>query len=151
TNPLRPTGFGSTPVIEVIDALNDKLSGPISLSTAQPGLMAMFPNKRFTLVYGGGSGGNNSIAIINNAQEAVVGSALSLPGPSESMVVSPDNVTGYVAVPSASVNGRSQGVVEVLNLNTNTITATLPVPGARFVAVSHNGNRVLVFGNPIGT
>ena len=151
TNPLRPTGFGSTPVIEVIDALNDKLSGPISLSTAQPGLMAVFPNKRFTLVYGGGSGSNNSIAIINNAQEAVVGSALSLPGPSESMVVSPDNVTGYVAVPSASVNGRSQGVVEVLNLNTNTITATLPVPGARFVAVSHNGNRVLVFGNPIGT
>src|SRR5207249_5494030 len=56
-----------------------------------------------------------------------------------------------VAVPSASVNGRSQGVVQVLNLNTNTITATLPVPGARFVAVSHNGNRVLVFGNPIGT
>ena len=151
TNPLRPTGFGSTPVIEVIDALNDKLSGPISLSTAQPGTMAVFPNKRFTLVYGGGSGSNNSIAIINNAQEAVVGSALSLPGPSESMVVSPDNVTGYVAVPSASVNGRSQGVVEVLNLNTNTITATLPVPGARFVAVSHNGNRVLVFGNPIGT
>src|SRR6266699_732236 len=90
TNPLRPTGFGSTPVIEVIDALNDKLSGPISLSTAQPGLMAVFPNKRFTLVYGGGSGSNNSIAIINNAQEAVVGSALSLPGPSESMVVSPD-------------------------------------------------------------
>ncbi len=128
TNPLRPTGFGSTPVIEVIDALNDKLSGPISLSTAQPGTMAVFPNKRFTLVYGGGSGSNNSIAIINNAQEAVVGSALSLPGPSE-----------------------SQGVVEVLNLNTNTITATLPVPGARFVAVSHNGNRVLVFGNPIGT
>src|SRR5216117_760177 len=96
-----------------------------------------------SLVYGGGSGSNNSIAIINNAQEAVVGSALSLPGPSESMVVSPDNVTGYVAVPSASVNGRSQGVVQVLNLNTNTITATLPVPGARFVAVSHNGNRVL--------
>src|SRR5207253_3459151 len=121
------------------------------LSTAQPGLMAMFPNKRFTLVYGGGSGGNNSIAIINNAQEAVVGSALSLPGPSESMVVSPDNVTGYVAVPSASVNGRSQGVVEVLDLNTNTITATIPVPGAHFVAVSHNGNRVLVFGNPSGT
>ena len=151
TNPLRPTGFGSTPVIEVIDALNDKLSGPISLSTAQPGTMAVFPNKRFTLVYGGGSGSNNSITVINNAQEAVVGSALSLPDPTESMVVSPDNVTGYVAVPSASVNGQSQGVVEVLDLNTNTITATLPVPGARFVTVSHNGNRVLVFGNPSGT
>jgi hypothetical protein len=151
TNPLRPTGFGSTPVIEVIDALNDRLSAPISLSTAQPGLMAVFPNKRFTLVYGGGSESNNSIAIINNAQEAVVGSALSLPRPSESMVVSSDNVTGYVAVPGASVNGQSQGVVEVLDLNTNTITATIPVPGAHFVAVSHNGNRVLVFGNPSGT
>src|SRR5947207_6344456 len=94
TNPLRPTGFGSTPVIEVIDALNDKLSGPISLSTAQPGLMAMFPNKRFTLVYGGGSGGNNSIAIINNAQEAVVASALSLHWPIKSMALSPVHGTG---------------------------------------------------------
>jgi hypothetical protein len=150
TNPLRPTGLGSTPVIEVVDALNDKLSGPISLSSAQPGMMAVFPNKRFTLVFSGGGAGNNSVAVINNAQEAVAGSALSLPGSTESMVVSPDNVTGYVAVPSAPVNGQSQGVVEVLDLNTNSITATLPVPGARFVAVSHNGNRVLVFGNSSG-
>jgi hypothetical protein len=147
TNPLRPTGLGSTPVIEVVDALNDKLSGPISLSSAQPGMMAVFPNKRFTLVLSGGGQGNNSVTVINNSQEAVVGSALSLPGSTESMVVSPDNVTGYVAVPNASVNGQSQGVVEVLDLNTNTITATIPVPGARFVAVSHNGNRVLVFGS----
>src|SRR5207244_3681635 len=59
--------------------------------------------------------------------------------------------TGYMAMSSASVNVRSQGVVQLLNLKTNTIAATVPVPGARFVAVSHNGNRVLVFGNPIGT
>src|SRR5207247_9403281 len=110
TNPLRPTGFGSTPVIEVIDALNDKLSGPISLSTAQPGLMAVFPNKRFTLVSDGGSGSNNSIAIINNAQEAVVGSAVSLPGARDSMAGSAEHVTEYVAVPRSSVNGCCHGV-----------------------------------------
>jgi hypothetical protein len=144
TNPLAPTSFGTAPVIDVIDALNDKLTGAVPLSTAQPGMMAVFPNKRFTLVYGGGG---NSVTIINNAQEAVVGSALSLPGPTESMVVSADNVTGYVAVPTASVAGQDPGIVEVLNLTNNAITATIPVPGARFLAVSHNGNRVLVFGS----
>src|SRR5438876_12320241 len=49
TNPLRPPGIGSTPVIEVIDALNDKLYGPISLSNAQPALMAMFARQRLNL------------------------------------------------------------------------------------------------------
>ncbi|PYX08428.1 MAG: hypothetical protein DMG88_10655 [Acidobacteria bacterium] len=144
TNPLASTSFGTAPVIDVIDALKDELSGAVSLSTAQPGMMAVFPNKRFTLVYGGGG---NSISIIDNAQEAVVGSTLTLPGPTESMVVSADNVTGYVAVPTATVAGQDPGVVEVLNLTNNAITATIPVPGARFLAVSHNGNRVLVFGS----
>jgi len=103
----------------------------------------VFPNKRFSLVYGAG---NNSITKIENATESVNGSALTLTGPTESIVVGPDNVTAYAAVPTAAVNGQDQGVVEVLNLASNTVTATIPVPGAHFVAVSHNGSRVLVFG-----
>jgi hypothetical protein len=148
TNPLSPGTVGTAPVVDVVDALKDKLAGAIGLSTFQPGLMVVFPNKRFTLVYSGGSNsGNNSITKIENATESVSGSALTLPGPAESIIVAPDNATGYAAVPTAKVNGQDQGVVEVLNLTSNTITATVPVPGARFLAVSPDGSRVLVFGN----
>jgi hypothetical protein len=143
TNPISPGTIGTAPVVEVVDALKDKLAGAFGLSNTQPGLMVVFPNKRFTLVY---NGGNNSITRIENATESVSGTALSLPGATESIVVAPDNVTGYAAVPTAAVNGQSQGVVEVLNLSSNTIIATIPVPGAHFVALSHDGGRVLVFG-----
>jgi len=143
TNPLAPAGVGTTPIIDVVDALKDKLVGAIAIPASQPRFMVVFPNKRFSLVYGAGS---NSITKIENATESVNGSALTLAGPTESIVVGPDNVTAYAAVPTAAVNGQDQGVVEVLNLASNTVTATIPVPGAHFVAVSHNGSRVLVFG-----
>jgi hypothetical protein len=148
TNPLAPAGFGTTPIINVIDAQKDKLAGAIGLSAAQPGLMVVFPNKRFTLVYGGG---NNSIIKIQNATESVSGSALTLPGPTESIVVAPDNATGYAAVPTVAVSGQEPGVVEVLNLTSNALIATVPVPGAHFVAVSNDGSRVLAFGAQTST
>jgi hypothetical protein len=56
-------------------------------------------------------------------------------------------VTGFVAVPSAPVAGQPQGALEVLDLSNNVTSATLPVSGARFVVQSHNGDRLLVFGN----
>jgi hypothetical protein len=155
SNPLMPAGTSSTPVLNVVDALNDKLStSTVSLLTTTPfpGLMELFPNKRFTLVFSSTSGGN-SITIVDNAQESAAqgsggqATAINLPGPTESMVVAPDNVTGFVAVPSVPVTGSAQGAIEVLDLTNNVISATLPVSGARFVVSSHNGDRVLAFGN----
>jgi len=150
-----PAGGSATPVLNVVDALNDKLStSTVSLLTTSPfpGLMELFPNKRFTLVFSSTSSGN-SITVVDNSKESAAQSsggratAINLPGPTESMVVAPDNVTGLVAVPSVSVAGSAQGALEVLNLTNNAISATLPVSGARFVIQSHNGDRVLVFGN----
>src|SRR2546427_12947596 len=63
------------------------------------------------------------------------------------MFVGQDNLTGYAAVPATPVVGQSPGAVEVLSLSTASIAATLPVSGARTVAGSHNGNRILVFGD----
>jgi len=154
SNPLRPTANGgTTPVIEIVDALQDKLPGfAVSLSGANPdpGLMAVSPNKKFTLVF---SASNNAVTVIDNARESVVQSgsgalpSIALAGFTQSMVVGPDNLTGYAAVPATPVVGQSPGAVEVLSLSTASIAATLPVSGARTVAGSHNGNRILVFGD----
>ena len=119
-------------------------------TSPNPGLMVLFPNKRFTLVF---SASNNSITVVNNATQSVAqtsggtSASITLPGFSESIVVAPDNVTGFAAVPNAPVTGQSPGVVDVLDLANDVISAALPVPGARYLAQSHNGNRLLVFGS----
>jgi hypothetical protein len=153
SNPLAPFGTATSPLLNIVDAKLDRLS-PASVSVSnfndQPGIMVLFPNRRFTLVF---SASNNSVTEIDNAHESVAqgssGSTLSaimLPGFSESMSVGPDNVTGFAAVPTAPITGQSPGAVVALNLSSGGIFATLPVPGAHYIVQSHNGNRILVFG-----
>ena len=97
--------------------------------------MVLFPNKKLTLVF---SATNNSLTVVNNASQQVAQNSggntqlLTLPGFTESVVVAPDNVTGFAAVPTVAVTGQSPGAVSVLNLSGHAITATVPVPGARF-------------------
>lgn len=108
-----------------------------------PDRLFLAPNKKITLAY---SSSNNSIAIVNNASESTGGS-LALPGPTESVAISPDAAFGYAAVNNASVPAVSPGALEVMDLNAGNIVVTIPIPSARFVAQSHNGNRLLVFGD----
>ena len=63
------------------------------------------------------------------------------------MFIAPDNVSAYAAVPSAPITGQAPGAVVAMNLGTGAITATIPVPGARYVVGSPDGNHVLVFSN----
>ncbi len=153
SNPLFPNGTSTAPVLNVVDGQRDLLStGVISVGSTSPspGLMVLFPNKRFTLVF---SASNNSITVVNNASQGVAqtsggkSASITLPGFSESIVVAPDNVTGFAAVPNAPVTGQSPGVVDVLDLSNDVVSAAVPVPGARYLAQSHNGNRLLVFGS----
>jgi hypothetical protein len=115
--------------------------------------MVLFPNRRFTLVY---SSSNNSISLVNNQTQSLSQNSsgsttsITLPGFSESIVVAPDNVTGFAAVPTAPVTpgtGVPPGLVELLDLTNGVITAGIPVAGAQFLAQSHNGNRILVLGS----
>ena len=119
--------------------------------------MVLFPNKRFTLVF---SSTNNTISLVNNKTQSLsqsssgASSSITLPGFSESIVVAPDNVTGFAAVPTAPVTpGTSQppGLLEALNLTNAVITAGIPVPGTRYLAQSHNGNRLLALGSRADT
>jgi hypothetical protein len=153
SNPLFSTGSSTAPVLNVVDGQLDLISpGLISVGATSPtpGTMVLFPNKGRTLVF---SASNNSITVVNNASQSVAQSSggttesLTLPGFSESIVVAPDNATGFATIPTAPVSGQSPGVVDVLNLSTDAISAAIPIPGARYLAQSHNGNRILVLGN----
>ena len=157
SNPLYPNSSSTTPVLNVVDGQLDLISPSVISVVATsptPGPMVLFPNKRFTLVF---SDSNNSLTVVNNTTQSVAqtsggtSSSITLPGFSESVVVAPDNVTGFAAVPSVLVTGQSPGVVDVLDFSADSITAAIPVAGARYLAQSHNGNRLLVMGSRADT
>jgi hypothetical protein len=157
SNPLFSAGSGSVPVLNVVDGQLDLISPTvvsIGATSPTPGMMVLFPNKRKTLVF---SASNNAVTAVNNASQNVAQDSsgnketVTLPGFTESIVVAPDNATGFAAIPTATVNGQSPGVVDVLNLSSDTVTATLPIPGARYLVQSHNGNRILVLGSSPNT
>ncbi len=145
--------MANLPVLNIVDALHDILSTSVVTlagDSAQPGLMALSPNLKFTLIY---SSAGNSVTVVDNSTEAVAtasGSTSTLPpfalaGPTESIAVSPFSTSAYAAVPTAPVSGQDPGAVEVLNLQSGGIEASIPVPGAHFVICSPDGNHVLVF------
>jgi len=155
SNPLLPVSGGTAPVLNIVDASQDVLSPSVVSvqgSSPQPGLMALSPSLRFTMVF---SASGNSVVVIDNTTEGIaqttVGAVstsvptINLPGSTESMVIGNDNATGYAAVPSAPFTGQNPGALEVLNLQNGTLKASIPVPGAHFIALSPDGNHVLVF------
>ncbi len=156
SNPLSPTTTSTSAVLDVVDGQLDLLSNAISVDaiTLNPGALVLFPNKRFTLVL---SSTGNTIGLVNNSTQSVVQTSggtpasIALPAPAGSVVVGPDNATGFVAVPTANVTGQSPGVVDVLNFNSSVVTASIPVPGATFLAQSRDGNRLVVLGGSSNT
>src|SRR6266567_6218192 len=144
SNPLHPTsGGGGAPALEIIDATKDMLSPfLVSLSGAGPdvGLMALSPKKDRTLVF---SPSSNSLGIVDNTQESAIGS-VGLLGATESMFVSGDDITAFVAVPGALISGQPAGAVERINISTGGVTATIPIPGARFLIPNPAGNQIMV-------
>jgi hypothetical protein len=81
--------------------------------------------------------------MINNASESTA-AHVTLPGMTESFVVSPDSSTAYVAVPTAPVIGQSPGVMEVVALS-GTVTGQAEVPAIHYLSINNGGSRVLGF------
>ena len=128
--------------VQIIDAEKDVRAPVQAISAgATPGLMVVTPNRVQTLVF---SKSDNKLTLISNAGESA-SAQITLPGFTESFVVSPDSLTAYIAVPTAPVVAQSPGAVEVLNLNTGAINAELDVPAVRYLALGHSGNRLLAF------
>lgn len=161
SNPLHVSATGSViPVLEIIDAeadtgafFNINLQG----SSSFPGMMALSPNKQFTVVY---STTDHTVATVDNSKEALATStsssgsssalgSISLPGAAVNMVFWTDNNTVFVPVPTATsvYNPTIQGDLEVLNVGSAKISATIPFPGANYEALSPDGGHLLVFGS----
>jgi hypothetical protein len=112
------------------------------LTSFFPGMMVESDNRQTTLAV---SNPTNTIGIFSNAQETSTGSVI-LPGPTQGVVISPDSTTGYAAVPTAPITGGNPGGIVVFTLGgSGVITATVPVPGARYLARSSDGSRLLAF------
>jgi hypothetical protein len=149
SNSLHPVATGHEPAIEIMNADLDQLTfSPIVLS-AMPdvGPLDLSADKLFTLAY---SPGNNTFAVINNLTEQPTGATSSLPDSTQSFFIAADDKHAYAAVPNAPLAGQTPGAVIQMDLSTGTISATLPIPHARFVAQALSGTRVLAFSDNSG-
>ncbi len=133
--------------VYIVDAQND-VRGPASAISAgnTPGMMVVTPNRAQTLVFSGSGtqSSDNKLSLINNATEKNAAS-VTLPGMTESVVVSPDSSTAYVAVPTAQVNGQSPGIVEAIALNSGSVTGQAEVPAVHYLSISNSGSLILGF------
>ena len=101
------------------------------------------PNKSTTLVYDPSA---FTLWTVTNSTDATSGE-LPLAGPTSMAVFSPDSSTVYVPVPSAAVSGTRAGLVQVWTLAGATNTANYPVAAANSVAITPDGQYLLVFSN----
>ena len=153
SNPLFSAGTGTAPVLNVVDGQSDLISPnvvSVGATSPTPGLMVLYPNKSLTLVF---SASNNSLTAVNNATQQVAQDSAGNTQAHDASRLHREYRGGarqydWLCRDShRCVNGQSPGVVNVLNLSGNAISATLPIPGARFLAQSHDGSRIVVLGS----
>ena len=140
------SGSGSAGIF-IVDAMNDvrPVISPISVGNT-PGMMVVTPNRAQTVVFSGNGTqfSDNQLSLVNNAAETAA-NKLTLPGMTESFVVSPDSSSVYVAVPTAPVVGQSPGIMDVVALNSASITGEVEVPSLHYLSIDNSGNRILGF------
>jgi len=133
--------------IYIVDAQNDIRPGVAPIAAGNtPGMMVVTPNRNQTLVFSGTGDqfSDNQFSLINNASESNA-AHLTLPGFTESFVISPDSSTAYVAVPTAPVVGQSPGNIKVVGLNSFTFTGEIDIPSVRYLSINNGGSRILAF------
>jgi hypothetical protein len=114
----------------IVNAQDDVRANAAPISAGNtPTLMVLTPNHAQTLVFSGNGtqSSDNTFNLINNAAESNA-AHVTLPGMTQSFVVSPDSSTAYVAVPTGPVVGQSPGVIEVIALGSGSVSATINCP-----------------------
>lgn len=101
------------------------------------------PDDLETLVYNPIS---HVVTFITNSSETTNGQ-IALADWSDMGVYSPDSKLIYVPVPNVNTGNARPGGVQFISTANGNITGTLPIPAARYVALSPDGNTLLVFGN----
>ncbi len=133
--------------VYIVNALDDVRGNVAPISAGNtPTLMVLTPNRAQTLVFSGNGtqSSDNSFNLINNASESNA-AHVTLPGMTESFVVSPDSSTAYVAVPTAPVVGGPPGIVEAIALSSGTVTGQVDISSIHYLAINNSGNRLLGF------
>ena len=139
-----------SPALIVINALTDAQTAfRVGAAFFRPAMMVLSNNRQTTLAV---SDTGTQVEVVNNASESVSGSPILLPGATQSVVISTDTTTGFAAVPTAPIPEGAQGqvppgAVVVMSLGNQSVTATVPVPGAQYLAESGDGTRILVLSN----
>jgi len=126
----------------IINATNDLNSNQFISTGNDAGMLVLSPNRSLTLAV---STSNGDVAIVGNAAEKTTGSGITLPGVTESIAISSNDALGYAAVRNASFTGQAPGGVFLMNLSSGAANTSTSIPGAHYVSLSHNGNRLLVF------
>ncbi len=137
------TSLTATAGIVIINGQYDTLAHAPRITVGiAPGYMEISPQRAALMVF---DSATNEIDVVNTQTETV-GGTIALPGPTISMVA-PSNSAGYAAVPSAPIIGFPPGALEVLNLASYAITASISVPNAQYVVSNSGGSQLLVFSN----
>jgi hypothetical protein len=133
--------------VYIVNAQTDvhPLVSPIAAGNT-PGMMLVTPNRALTIVFSGTgtATSDNQLTFIDNVNETS-STHLTLPGMTESIAVSPDSSTGYVAVPTAPVVGQPPGAVDVVSLTNGNITGEVDVPAVHYLSIGNTGTRLLAF------
>ena len=133
----------SLPGLIIINAETDTRARASEIGAGNsPGLMAISPERATVLVF---DSATNNVDVVNTKTESLAGT-IQLPGPTISMIA-PTNQTAYAAVPAAPLIGFPPGAVEVMDLPSDIITASISVPNAQTVVSNPSGTELLVFSN----
>ncbi len=112
----------------------------IAVSTSVT-LESLSPNLATTAVYNPNS---QSIYFLTNSSETVATSTGINSGTGQ-ILFSPDSTQIYVPEPNAAVSGQRNGLVQNFAVSTAGNTTNFPISAARYVAISPNGQYLLVF------
>jgi hypothetical protein len=137
----------ATAGVFIINAQTDARPTVTPLSAgATPGMMVVSPNHAQTLVFSGSGtqSSDNQLTLINNAAETSA-THVSLPGMTESFVISPDSSVAYIALPTAPVVGQAPGIVKVISMSSGGATGEVDIPSVHYLSISNSGNRLLGF------
>jgi hypothetical protein len=111
------------------------------LINGSPTFMDSTPDHKNIAVY---DAAFNSVAVVNSDIEDRT-AKVSLDNVSDSIRITSDALFVYAAVRNRVNSSGPNGAVQVLDVTKNVISASYPVPNARWVSLSNDNKRLLVF------
>jgi hypothetical protein len=130
-------------MLQLVDVNKDQLAGAVFnvLINGSPTFMDSTPDHKFIAVY---DAAFNSVAVVSEAIEDRTAKA-ALDSVSDSIRITSDALFVYAAVRNRVNSSGPNGAVQVLDVTNNFISASYPVPNARWLALSNDNKKLLVF------